>query len=126
MVHEETGWSRALVGHVARLHGEPWGSVKRRSGVTTSRGWGPLQGSARGSTHDRVDDLSARAAERDGLVSRTVRPTVRPCAEYAPTGRGRDLHAILYRVVDWTGENLTAIEVPRAAYGAGHPAGAGP
>ncbi|MFJ2651550.1 winged helix-turn-helix transcriptional regulator [Streptomyces sp. NPDC087420] len=67
----------------------------------------------------RMLSATLRRLERDGLVSRTVHPTVPPRVEYALTERGRGLHAILYRVVDWTEENLAGIEASRAAYDAG-------
>jgi DNA-binding HxlR family transcriptional regulator len=63
-----------------------------------------------------------RHLERDGLVRRTVYATVPPQVEYALTERGRSLHTILYRLVDWTDDHLSGIQASRAAYDAAHAA----
>ncbi|WP_327232669.1 helix-turn-helix transcriptional regulator [Streptomyces sp. NBC_01317] len=73
----------------------------------------------------RMLSATLRRLERDGLVSRTVHPTVPPRVEYALTERGRGLHTILYQVVDWTEENLAGIEASRVAYDTGTGADAG-
>jgi DNA-binding HxlR family transcriptional regulator len=49
----------------------------------------------------RMLSVSVRALEQDGLVTRTVYPTVPPQVEYALTDAGRDLHAIVQRLDDW-------------------------
>ena len=52
---------------------------------------------------------TVRRLERDGLISRTVEATVPPSVEYALTGRGRSLHAVLAELVAWTKANLDDI-----------------
>jgi DNA-binding HxlR family transcriptional regulator len=68
----------------------------------------------------RMLSATLRHLERDGLVRRTVYPTVPPQVEYALTERGRSLHAILYQLVEWTDEHLAGIQASRAAYDTGH------
>ncbi|MCW2890065.1 MAG: hypothetical protein QOE54_5940 [Streptosporangiaceae bacterium] len=67
----------------------------------------------------RMLSATLRRLERDGLVSRTVFPTVPPQVEYALTDSGRSLHTILYQLVDWTDDHLAGIQTSRAAFDAG-------
>ncbi|HEX6518546.1 MAG TPA: helix-turn-helix domain-containing protein [Streptosporangiaceae bacterium] len=64
----------------------------------------------------RMLSATLRRLERDGLVTRTVLPTVPPQVEYALTGSGHSLHTILYQLVDWTDDHLADIQQSRAAY----------
>src|SRR5580692_10963784 len=74
----------------------------------------------------RMLSSTLRHLERDGLVQRTVCPTVPPQVEYALTERGRSLHTILYQLVDWTDEHLAGIQASRTAYDTGHSANPAP
>jgi DNA-binding HxlR family transcriptional regulator len=49
----------------------------------------------------RMLSSSLRALERDGLVTRTVHPTVPPQVEYALTPAGRDLNTAIHHVALW-------------------------
>ena len=90
---------------ICRLDGQP-------------RRFNELRRLAEGITQ-RMLSSTLRHLERDGLVTRTVYATVPPQVEYALTERGRDLHTILYQLVDWTDGNLAGIQASRAAYDAG-------
>ncbi|MHA6317058.1 winged helix-turn-helix transcriptional regulator [Altererythrobacter sp. CAU 1778] len=57
-----------------------------------------------------------RALERDGMVERTVHPTIPPRVEYALTDFGRSLAVPVMALVDWTFENLPAIHANREAF----------
>lgn len=59
-----------------------------------------------------------RALERNGMVSRTVHPTVPPSVEYALTDLGRSLAEPVIRLGDWVGANIATIEENRARYDA--------
>ena len=61
---------------------------------------------------------TVRRLERDGLIARTVHPTVPPQVEYALTQSGRSLHVVLAQLVEWTEENLYGIQLARAGYDA--------
>jgi DNA-binding HxlR family transcriptional regulator len=66
----------------------------------------------------RMLSVTLRRLERDGLVSRTVFPTIPPQVEYALTDRGRSLHDVLRRLVEWTDIHLAGIQESRAKYDA--------
>lgn len=66
----------------------------------------------------RMLSTTVRRLERDGLISRTVEPTVPPRVEYALTERGRSLHGILAELVAWTEANLDEIRRDREKYDA--------
>src|ERR1700704_3598117 len=68
----------------------------------------------------RMLSATLRHLERDGLVLRTVYATVPPQVEYALPERGRSLHTILYRLVDWSDDHLAGIQASRAAYDTAH------
>jgi DNA-binding HxlR family transcriptional regulator len=54
-----------------------------------------------------------RLLERNGLVERTVHPTVPPRVEYTLTEPGRALRATVDAMCDWTHRYLGAIETAR-------------
>ncbi len=57
-----------------------------------------------------------RHLERDGLVSRTVHPTVPPRVDYELTPLGATLHETIRTLVTWTETHQNAIAAARAAY----------
>jgi DNA-binding HxlR family transcriptional regulator len=61
----------------------------------------------------RMLTLTLRSLERDGLVTRTVHPTVPPSVEYALTRLGRTLIEPVMALVAWAEKNKTRIQVAR-------------
>ncbi|MEU9451169.1 helix-turn-helix domain-containing protein [Streptomyces sp. NPDC048277] len=68
----------------------------------------------------RMLTLTLRNLERDGLVTRTVHPTVPPKVEYELTPVAYELHETLQRLTDWAEHNRGYIAQARAAYDAEH------
>ncbi len=64
----------------------------------------------------RMLTVTLRGLERDGLVTRTVHPTVPPRVDYTLTPMGRTLLDTARALVDWADEHLPAIDAARAAY----------
>jgi DNA-binding HxlR family transcriptional regulator len=57
-----------------------------------------------------------KVLERDGLVRRTVLPSVPPQVEYALTDLGRELLLPVNALAKWTGANTPRIIAARAEY----------
>ncbi|MFE9899356.1 winged helix-turn-helix transcriptional regulator [Streptomyces achromogenes] len=66
----------------------------------------------------RMLTLNLRRLERDGLLVRTVYPTVPPRVEYDLTPMARELYTSLTGLVDWAERHRSAISRARAAYDA--------
>ncbi|MEV4216682.1 winged helix-turn-helix transcriptional regulator [Nonomuraea sp. ATR24] len=66
----------------------------------------------------RMLTRTLRHLERDGLVSRTVHPTVPPRVDYELTSLGATLHSTIRELVTWTESHQNEIATARAAYDA--------
>ncbi|MEU8687993.1 helix-turn-helix domain-containing protein [Streptomyces sp. NPDC048665] len=66
----------------------------------------------------RMLTLNLRKLERDGLLVRTVYPTVPPKVEYSLTPMARELHATLTGLVGWAERHRADITAARATYDA--------
>ncbi|MEV8452336.1 helix-turn-helix domain-containing protein [Streptomyces sp. NPDC052095] len=66
----------------------------------------------------RMLTLNLRKLERDGLLIRTVHPTVPPKVEYSLTPMARELHASLAGLVGWAERHRADITAARATYDA--------
>ena len=66
----------------------------------------------------RMLTLTLRGLERDGLVERTVFPTVPPRVEYALTGLGRSLREPVRALGAWAFEHRGRVESARHAFDA--------
>ena len=85
---------------------------------------GPMRFSALrraiGVISQRMLTLTLRGLERDGLVTRTVHPTVPPRVEYELTTRGRTLGEPLCALAEWVRTHLPAIEQAQKRFDAEH------
>jgi DNA-binding HxlR family transcriptional regulator len=66
----------------------------------------------------RMLTLTLRNLERDGLLVRTVYPTVPPKVTYTATDMARELHASLSGLTGWAERHRGDIAAARAAYDA--------
>ncbi|QTL04742.1 helix-turn-helix transcriptional regulator [Aquabacter sp. L1I39] len=64
----------------------------------------------------RMLTLTLRTLERDGIVTRTVFPTVPPRVDYALTPLGMNLLRTLKQLADWASTNAEEIMEARAAF----------
>jgi DNA-binding HxlR family transcriptional regulator len=69
----------------------------------------------------RMLTLTVRRLERDGLINRTVHPTVPPQVEYKLTTMGHSLTYLVKALADWSAEHRDAIAHARQEWDAGHP-----
>lgn len=122
--HEQCG----RVGEILSRLGDKWtGRVVKRLEGGAMR-FGAIRRSIDGISQ-RMLTLTLRGLERDGLVERTVFPTVPPAVEYRLTELGRSLAGRLDVIGDWALANQPRIEAARARYDGGDaaapPIGAG-
>jgi len=66
----------------------------------------------------RMLTLTLRNLERDGLLVRTVYPTVPPKVEYAATDMARELYSSLIELTAWAERYRTALSQAQARYDA--------
>ncbi len=78
----------------------------------------------------RMLTLTVRGLERDGLVTRTVTPSIPPRVDYALTPLGQALLVPVLALVQWARENRAAMQLARETFDtvvdfdtAGDPAG---
>jgi DNA-binding HxlR family transcriptional regulator len=64
----------------------------------------------------RMLTLTLRNLERDGLIVRTVYPTVPPRVEYVSTEMARELYESLVALTEWAERHRDSVEDCRAAY----------
>ena len=88
--------------------------------VVTTLGAGPKRFNeirrALGSISQRMLTLTLRALERDGLVTRTVFPTIPPKVEYELTKLGKSLLVPVSGLGLWARANRTAIDAARKKF----------
>ena len=66
----------------------------------------------------RMLTLTLKGLERDGLITRTVYPTIPPRVEYQLTKLGRGLLVPITGLANWAGENRQKIQDAREQYDA--------
>jgi len=76
-----------------------------------------------GGISQRMLTLTLRGLERDGLVTRTVFPTVPPRVDYELTPLGRSMQTPVEALGNWAFANLAAIEQARLEFDRRHHAG---
>jgi DNA-binding HxlR family transcriptional regulator len=69
-----------------------------------------------GGISQRMLTLTLRGLERDGLVTRTVYPTIPPRVDYELTELGRSLLPLVAALGDWAQANGEAMDVARRRF----------
>src|SRR5215216_4210524 len=70
------------------------------------------------SVSQRMLTLTLRNLERDGLVSRTVTPSIPPRVDYELTDLGHSLQEPISALAQWALDNVGAIHAAQASYDA--------
>jgi DNA-binding HxlR family transcriptional regulator len=70
------------------------------------------------SVSQRMLTLTLRNLKRDGLVSRTVTPTIPPRVDYELTELGRSLQKPICGLANWALDNVDAIHAAQARFDA--------
>ena len=68
------------------------------------------------SVSQRMLTLTLRNLERDGIVSRTVTPTIPPRVDYELTDLGKSLQKPICGLANWALENVDAIHAAQAKF----------
>jgi DNA-binding HxlR family transcriptional regulator len=105
---------RAISDVLARV-GDKWSVL-----VVTRLGLGPMRFNelrrSIGGISQRMLTLTLRGLERDGLITRTVFPTIPPRVDYALTALGRDLLAPVSALGEWATRNQAKIARARERF----------
>jgi DNA-binding HxlR family transcriptional regulator len=110
----ETGDCRAVSGVLARI-GDKWSVlIVSRLGQRSMR-FNEMKREI-GGISQRMLTLTLRGLERDGLITRTVFPTIPPRVDYALTPLGRSLLVPVNALGDWALKNIGKIEQARAEF----------
>ena len=112
----EPGDCRAISQVLSRV-GDKWTVL-----VVETLGSGPKRFNelrrALGSISQRMLTLTLRALERDGLVTRTVFPTIPPRVDYELTKLGRSLLVPVNGLSAWARANRVAMDAARSKFDA--------
>ena len=73
-----------------------------------------------GGISQRMLTLTLRGLERDGLVTRTVTPTIPPRVDYELTELGHSLRGPVCALAGWATENIAAIHEAQVEFDAAH------
>ena len=110
----ETGNCKAVSGVLARI-GDKWSVL-----IVTRLGARPLRFNELkreiGGISQRMLTLTLRGLERDGLVTRTVFPTIPPRVDYELTALGRSLLEPVSALGDWALKNIGRIDAARLKF----------
>lgn len=69
----------------------------------------------------RMLTVTTRRLCRDGLIERTVHPTIPPQVEYRLTGMGHSLATVVSSLADWSRDHKDTITASRQRWDAEHP-----
>ena len=105
------------VAMTAEILGSRWTIPVLRELLCGSKRFNELR-KALGSISQRMLTLTLRALERDGLVTRTVFPTIPPRVDYELTRLGRSLLDPVSGLGLWARKNRSAIADARARFDA--------
>ena len=110
----DTSDCKAVSGVLARI-GDKWSVlIVSRLGAAPRR-FNELKRDI-GGISQRMLTLTLRGLERDGLVTRTVFPTIPPRVDYELTALGRSLLEPVSALGDWALMNIGKIDAARAKF----------
>lgn len=117
---DENQDSCEVVRSVLAMVGDKWSMIVLHELRGGPRRFNDLRRAAAPITQ-RMLSSTLQGLERDGLVTRTVHPTVPPQVEYELTPAGHSLNAAVRHLADWADDHAEAVTASRAAYRAsGH------
>ena len=113
-VEHRQGECQAIAPIFARI-GDKWSMLVVLILASGPRRFNELKRAVSGISQ-RMLTLTLRGLERDGLVSRTVFPTVPPRVDYELTPLGHSMREPVVKLGDWVSRHLAEIELAREAF----------
>jgi DNA-binding HxlR family transcriptional regulator len=113
--HTDVTEDCAAVKHVLARIGDKWVVLVVRLLGKGPRRFNELRREI-GAISQRMLTLTLRGLERDGLVTRTVYPTIPPKVEYALTPLGRSLMTPIQALGDWAFAHREELEAARSRF----------
>ena len=115
-VEHRQGECQAIAPIFARI-GDKWSMLVVLILASGPRRFNELKRAVSGISQ-RMLTLTLRGLERDGLVSRTVFPTIPPRVDYELTPLGHSMREPVIQLGDWASRHLAEIELAREAFDA--------
>jgi DNA-binding HxlR family transcriptional regulator len=103
--------------HVFATIGDKWAGLIVNALADGPRRHGELRVRIAGASQKMLTQ-TLRTLERNGLVTRTLYPTIPPRVDYELTDLGRSLQAPVVALGQWAFENIPQIDAARAAFDA--------
>ena len=113
-VEHRQGECQAIAPIFARI-GDKWSMLVILILATGPRRFNELKRAVSGISQ-RMLTLTLRGLERDGLVSRTVFPTIPPRVDYELTPLGHSMREPVIQLGDWASSHLAEIKRAREAF----------
>jgi DNA-binding HxlR family transcriptional regulator len=114
LVEHRQGECQAIAPIFARI-GDKWSMLVILILASGPRRFNELKRAVSGISQ-RMLTLTLRGLERDGLVSRTVFPTIPPRVDYELTPLGHSMREPVIQLGDWASSHLAEIERARKAF----------
>ena len=114
LVEHRQGECQAIAPIFARI-GDKWSMLVVLILANGPRRFNELKRAVSGISQ-RMLTLTLRGLERDGLVSRTVFPTIPPRVDYELTTLGHSMREPVIQLGDWASRHLAEIERARHAF----------
>lgn len=119
MAHDPTSPACRGVNHVLQRIGDKWSLLIIQTLAGGPQRFNQLRREIP-TISQRMLTLSLRGLERDGLVTRTVTPSIPPRVDYELTSLGTSLRGPACALAGWANANIGEIHLAQARYDAAH------
>ena len=117
MTHDAQGSTCRTISGLLQRIGDTWSVLVVHTLADGSRRFSELRREIP-SVSQRMLTLTLRNLERDGLVERTVTPTIPPRVDYELTALGHSLKVPINALSQWALDNIEAIDAAQVRFDA--------